>query len=457
MFAKMKGLLEVEGLNYGDVRYEKNDFVTISYENQELKKLSSNQREGGHVRIYQQGCKGVSSFTDFNEAKKDIIELSSANQKASKFKEHKIKLKDTEVYKDKVLVEPDHDPRKVSLREKKELLESYNNLALKQDKVIKTEFSYQEIYSRKKFVNLAGTELEYDLLGCYIGGRVYAKKDDVIQSKRIAFGAYPEFSNLLDREEDLLKEIEILQQLVEARPISAGSYPVILNPDLSSVFIHEAFGHLSEADGIENNPEFREKLELGSKIGPDILTVIDDPGLKGKPGYYQYDDEGQRARKTELIKDGYLNGRLHSRETAAKFGEELSGNMKAVDCHFTPIIRMSNIFIAPGEAKPEKLFATVDDGYYLVNSRGGQTTGDQFTFGAEYGYKIEKGEKKEMVRDINISGELFATLKRIDLIADDLEFSEIGGCGKGSPMQLNRFSGKGAPHVKISQVNIGGV
>jgi len=457
MLEKMRGLLDIEGLDYGDVRYENNSFVTISFENEELKKLSRTRREGGHLRIYQGGSKGVSSFTELNDARQGIATLLEAGKMATELKKEKVKLQEAPVYQDRALVEPESDPRKVSLQEKKELLEQYNELSLKQDKVIKTDFSYHEIYSRRNFVNLEGTELEYDLLGCYIGGRVYARNDDVVQSKRVAFGAYPEFDNLLEREDDLLEEIEILQQMVEADPIKAGSYPVIVNPDLASVFIHEAFGHLSEADGIENNPEFREKLQLGRKLGSEILTVIDDPGLEGTPGHYIYDDEGQLGRRTELIKDGLLAGRLHSRETAADFEEEISGNMKAVDCHFTPIIRMSNIFIAAGDSRPEELFDSIDNGYYLLNSRGGQTTGDQFTFGAEYGYRIENGEKKEMVRDINISGELFSTLERISLIADDLTFSEIGGCGKGSPMQINRFSGKGAPHVKIDRVNTGGI
>ncbi len=181
------------------------------------------------------------------------------------------------------------------------------------------------------------------------------------------------------------------------------------------------------------------------------------PRCQRLPGSYEVDDEGSSARKTRLISDGRLTGRLHSRETAAEFGEPPSGNMRAVDAHFTPLIRMSNIFIEPHGAAFDDMVASIDRGYYLCGAKGGQTTGDQFTFGATWGYRIEGGRIGPLVRDINMSGELFSTLAAISMVGNDLSFAERGGCGKGGPQQLNRKSGKGAPHIKIDRVTVGGV
>ncbi len=456
MKKKLKGLFEVDGLDYGDLRHEEIHEIEVNYEGKELKEIKDSYREGGHFRIYNKGNKAVGSFSQLEDAATVADKLFTLNNKVADFKKEKLKLKDAPVKNDQVLVSPESDPRDYSLEDKKELVQKYNQLALKQEHVINTRFHYREFYSYRTFINSQGTEIEYDLLGAYISGLVFARKNGVVQSKRISFGGYPEFSNLTNREDDLLHAVETLQQMLDAEPIKGGTYPIIINPKLASVFIHEAFGHLSEADIIKNNPSFREKLKTGKKLGRKILTVIDDPTLPGVPGHYIYDDEGVTGQRTVLIKNGILNGRLHSRETAQSFSEPLSGNMRAVDCHYTPIIRMSNIFIDKGGSSKEELFSSIENGYYLLNGKGGQTTGDQFTFGAEYGYRIENGEKKEMVRDINISGELFSTLKKISLIADDLTFNETGGCGKGSPMQLNMFSGMGAPHIKIDQANIGG-
>lgn len=444
-------------IDYGDLRFENNNQTEIRFENEDLKEVKSSYREGGHLRVYNQGVKAANSFSQLKEARKVKRELVDSISGTEDLISEKASLKTAEIIKAKDFVETNSNPKDYSLAEKKELLEGYNRLALEQDHVIKTNFTYRDFYSRRIFINSEGSEIEYDLLGSLISGAVYAKKGDVVQIKRVSFGGFPQFENLLNREEDLLKEIDILQQMLEAEPIQAGNYPVIINQALASVFIHEAFGHLSEADIVKNNPAFRNKLQVGTKLGRDILNVIDDPGIKNTPAHYQYDDEGQPAQKTTLIDKGILNGRLHSRETAADFDEPLSGNMRAVDCKYPPIIRMSNIYIAEGESEVEDMISSIDNGYYICNGRGGQTTGDQFTFGAEYGYKIENGQKKGMVRDINLSGELFATLSRISMVGNDLNFREVGGCGKGSPMQLNIFSGMGAPHIKVDQVNIGGV
>ena len=453
---KLTKIFKDEKFDYGDVRYEKNKETEVGIEGKEIKNIKNSYREGGHIRVYNNGSKAVGSFSEPDEVFNSKDKLLKISKRGSDFQKEKIRLKKAEVIKDKYFTEVEDDPRDYSLQDKKELLEKYNELAREQKHVVNTRFQYREFYSKRFFINSEGSEIEYDLLGSYITGQIFAKKDGVVQTKRVSFGAYPEFSNLIEREDDLLKEINILQQLLDADPIKAGTYPIIINPKLAAVFIHEAFGHLSEADIIKNNPAFRKKLSYGKEMGREILTVVDDPTIEGTPGHYKYDDEGQKGKRTELIKDGVLNGRLHSRETAASFSEELSGNMRAVDCQFTPVIRMSNIFIEEGNSSKQELFNSIEDGYYLLNGKGGQTSGDQFTFGAEYGYRIENGEKKEMVRDINISGELFSTLKNISMVADDLYFNELGGCGKGNPMQLNMFSGTGAPHIKLDQANIGG-
>jgi TldD protein len=194
-------------------------------------------------------------------------------------------------------------------------------------------------------------------------------------------------------------------------------------------------------------------------MGKPILNVTDDSTLPGLPGSYEIDDEGVRGMRTPLISEGILCGRMHSRETAADFNEPLSGNMRAVDVQFSPLVRMSNILIEAGDSTLDEMISSIDDGYYLGGAKGGQTSGDQFTFGAQWGFRIKNGKLGNMVRDINMSGELFSTLQAISMIGNDVKFGERGGCGKGGfgPMQTNRKSGKGSPHIKIDAVTIGGI
>jgi TldD protein len=242
-------------------------------------------------------------------------------------------------------------------------------------------------------------------------------------------------------------------ELLQATPVTGGSYSVILNPNLAGVFTHEAFGHFSEADLIEDSPSMLEKLQLGAEIGDPGLSILDDPTRPDQLGFYKYDDEGVACRPVPLITNGILSGRLHSRRTAARFGEPLTGHAVAEDHRYGPIIRMGTIFIKPGQSDFNRLLDQLGNGLYLIDSLGGQTSGENFTFGAEYGYEVQNGRLGKMIRDINISGNLYQTLRNIKGIGNDLELSQLGGCGKG---QTNIRSCHGGPHILVKDVVIGG-
>jgi TldD protein len=220
------------------------------------------------------------------------------------------------------------------------------------------------------------------------------------------------------------------------------------------VFTHEAFGHFSEADIIETLPAMREKMQLGNKLGNNVVNIVDNATLPDQVGFYKYDDEGVRVRTTQLMKDGVLVGRLHSRRTAAEFDEPVSGHCVAEDYRYAPIVRMGTIFIEPGTHSFEELTTMLNDGLYIIDAKGGQTEGENFTFGAQYGYVVKNGKVGEMIRDINISGNLYQTLQDIVAVGNDLELSKIGGCGKG---QLNIRSCSGGPHILVNNLVIGGV
>jgi len=154
------------------------------------------------------------------------------------------------------------------------------------------------------------------------------------------------------------------------------------------------------------------------------------------------------------MKHGVLSGRLHSRRTAAEFDEPVSGHCVAEDFRYAPIVRMGNIYIAPGPLNFDELAAQLDDGLYVMDNKGGQTHGENFTFGAQYGYVVKNGKVGKMIRDINLSGNLYQTLQNIVSIGNDLTLVKFGGCGKG---QINPRSCNGGPHILVNNLVIGGV
>ena len=260
---------------------------------------------------------------------------------------------------------------------------------------------------------------------------------------------------VLGREADVLDVANRAQALLKAPKPEGGKQTVILNPLMAGVFIHEAFGHLSEADFLYENPQMREMMTLGKEVGPKNLNVVDDGAMAGMIGSVACDDEGTPGSETYLIRDGMLSGHLHSRETAAKMGEKPTGNCRAISREHAPIVRMTNTYIGNGDQSVDTLFSGVEKGVYACNAFGGQTQLEMFTFSAAYGYRIENGEKGELLRDVVLTGNVFQTLAGIDGIANDLSMHQGGGgCGKGGQSPLPTT--EGSPHIRIRNVVVGG-
>ena len=175
------------------------------------------------------------------------------------------------------------------------------------------------------------------------------------------------------------------------------------------------------------------------------------PGLRGS---YKYDDEGTPATHTDLIWEGELVGRLHSRETAAKMGEKPSGNARAINHSFPPIVRMTNTLIEPGSATFGDLIGDVKEGVYARNWYGGMTSMEMFTFSAGEAFMIRDGKVAELLRPVMLTGNLFNTLENLDAIGNDLDMNQGGGCGKGgqSPLPVSN----GSPHIRIQRCLVGG-
>ena len=246
------------------------------------------------------------------------------------------------------------------------------------------------------------------------------------------------------------------QALLKAPKADGGTHTVVLNPALAGILIHEAFGHLSEADAICEDARMRDRMAVGREVGPKGLNVVDDGGVRGFAGSSSFDDEGTPTGKTHLIRDGCIAGHLHSLETAAKMDGVPTGNARAVGRHDPPIVRMTNTYIDSGDLPVRELFTGVARGLYACDTFGGCVEGETFDYTAAYGHRIENGEVGELVRDVALAGDVFDTLRSIDGIADDLTFRQgAGGCGKSGQMGLP--VSEGSPHIRIRDVVVGGL
>ncbi len=280
-----------------DIRYEENRKVRIVYEGKKLSEVASTASSGGHVRAYADGGKAISSFSDPERARPIAESTCASASLVGKLREEKLRVADAPVITDSFLLSPEKDPRTIPVKEKLDLAAHYNEIVLGEPNVITTQTAYDEFASRRVFVNKEGSVIEYELLNCGIAGLIVTKKGDVVQRVRFAFGGSEDYGRLLGRDQDLRERIAKACELLDAEPAKAGVFPVIIDPSGAGVFIHEAFGHLSEGDGLQNNPAFRARLQMGTKLGRPLLNVSDDPTLEGRPGYFVIDDEASAASR----------------------------------------------------------------------------------------------------------------------------------------------------------------
>ena len=365
-----------------------------------------------------------------------------------------VKLSESEIIKDKIEVDVKIPFKDVSIEEKKDIMKEANDAATIY-KVNSTTVSYSDSEVNELFMNSEGSEIQVKTDRVRMALNASATDGEIIQFGHGSLGGVKGFEVIseVDIEEFGRNIGEKAVRLLDAKPAPSGQFPVIADPELTGVLIHEALGHATEGDLILQNDSIL-KGKIGEKIASDIVNIFDDASRKDGFGYYPYDVEGVKTKPNQLVKNGELISLLNSRETASKLGMESSGNARSIIAD-QPIVRMSNTYLQPGDNTFEELIEDLPNGMYLKGSRGGQVdTGKGiFQFNAAEGYLIENGEITTPLRDVSLSGNILETLKNIDAIGNDFKLS-VGFCGKdGQTAPV----GDGGPHTRILNALVGGM
>ncbi|RJQ09262.1 MAG: TldD/PmbA family protein [Bacillota bacterium] len=456
MESHLKSLVKGQPADYVEIRVEESQVTQIAFRGPVLDSIGESVLYGGNVRALVKGGWGFVSFNSLDDLKEKVALAVKQARLVSERQAGESTLAPAPVVQDRVTVDLGEDPRRVPLAKKKELLEGYNRQVLRFGPPIATSsVRYFDKFSRLRFANSEGTYIDQERLD--LGGHIVAVASRAGQTQMLAtgFGSSNTFGVARGLEEKVADTCGRAAALLDAPVVDAGEYPVILDPLLAGVFIHEAFGHLSEGDNVYENPNLQKVMTLGRQFGVEKLNVFDSGTIPGVRGYLKYDEEGVPTGKTYLIREGKLVGRLHSRETAGKMGETPTGNARAVDYRFPPICRMRTTCIETGEAKFDDLLEGIKLGVYCREAYGGETSGEMFTFTAGDAVMIRDGKLAEVVRNVTLTGNVFTTLKNIDMIGNDFCTRDgAGGCGKGRQAPL--ATSQGSPHIRISKAVIGG-
>jgi len=452
---RLTDALRASRADYTEIRLERSWTSTVTFRGRRLETAVAGEDQGGCVRALHRGCGwGVAAFTSLDQLTA-MVERAGELSRAVRL-DQPIRLADVAPQQADAVLDLDGDVRGVALSEKKRLIEGYNGVMLGVDgRVVDTVASYHDDVTEYWYVNSEGTTLHEIRPEVTLSGTAIARRDGVIEKGLESIGLRRGWNSVQDSGDGFRAAAERAAALLDAPRVAGGTLPVILDPELAGVFIHEAFGHLSEADFVYENPQAREMMTLGRRFGKPVLNVGDNGAARGLRGTLPFDDEGTPTQDTVLIREGVLVGRLHSRETAAAMGERPTGNARAISFRHPPIVRMTNTYIGNGRGTFEDLIRDIPLGVYACGAFGGQTMLENFSFTAAYGRMIRDGHVAELVKDVVIAGNLFQTLDRIDHIAGDFQWNEMGGgCGKGGQFPLPVT--EGAPHVRIEQALVGG-
>jgi len=448
-----KAVTGVPGVDYVEARVHRARGTTVSYVGKELEAIGESTALGGCVRALVNGAWGFCSFNDVRDIQGFVA---MARDQARMIGGGTAKLAPVPPRSGRYPAGPVEDPLKVSLAEKEEMCRRYNGILLAaSNRIQTTSAAYADAIGSALFANSEGTFIEQEVAFCGVALSATAKDGSNVQTGRHSVGDLRGFQVCRGLESECENVARKAVEMLSAERVEAGKYAVICDPHLTGVFVHEAFGHLSEADFIYEHDRLKEIMKLGRRFGVEELSIVDDASLPGEAGSYLFDSEGVASRKTHLLREGALVGRLHSRETAALMGEEPTGNARAISYAHEPIVRMSNTYMEPRGWTFDRMLAETEDGIYAKSFLGGQTNMEMFSFSSEEAFRIRKGKIAERLRDVVLTGNVFYTLEHIDAIGDDLKmFGGLGGCGKGgqSPLRVS----DGGPHIRIRDVVVGG-
>jgi len=440
---------------YVEIRAQRLFKTMLTLKEDRVEAAKQGIENGVALRVLVNGAWGFASIGTFNPEvlKKALSDACKMAKAASSKIKTPIKLVETKAVEDKVKAKPKKNPADVSAEDKIKMTMEISETILNHDKRVKNcTIDYLDLTGTNFFINNNGTYIEQDKL--YVWSRITATATEagVLAFSREEIGSTAGYE-IFDVETPQNVGTQVAKRAIEqlkAKSPKGGAFPVVLGPNVVGVFVHEAFGHLAEADLTLAGSVLMDKM--GKKIASESVTFYDDGTIEGAFGSFKYDDEGVPTQKTLLVKDGVVVGLMHNRETAKKFNTEVTGNARAEDFRYEPIVRMRNTFIAPKDHSFEELIEDIKFGYYFKSFRGGQANLDgTFQVGIQEAYEIVKGEIGEPVRDASISGNTLETLHKVEAVGKDFTLWP-GRCGKGQ----TAFVCEGGPHVKVKEVLVGG-
>ena len=446
---------EQSGVQYCDVRAEKQIKKSILIENKQIEHIRNSEDKGVGVRLIKNGAWGFCSITNpksFDEIKNILDKTIKNSDYTNSNKKNKINLHKNPINKKQI-----NFPviKKPEIDELTSIGLECNEIMMNSPEIIRSVTNPYYVTNSKYFVNTEGSKILQNFTDVIIEMVATAHESGITQSVNITEGGRGGMELIQSKSQHSAKEISVkASELIKAKPVKEEKTTLVMNPDFVSLLTHEILGHPSEADRVLGKEMAWAggawwKGKIGEKIGSENLNVFDDPTIKESLGWYYYDDEGVETKKTNLIENGILKNHMQNRETSEIFNSIPTGNMRATSYRYMPLIRMACTCIGNGDQEVNEIIKDVKNGYYISNMKVPSIDMKRYNWSisCQYAQKIEDGELTDLQRDVIVIGTAPEFFNSIDACGNDFTVRPITNCGKGDPMQ-SMIMGNGGPTIR---------
>ncbi len=248
--------------------------------------------------------------------------------------------------------------------------------------------------------------------------------------------AYNNIEKCINEAYERIDELcDLASELLQAVPIEPGYYDVIVDPSISGLIAHEAFGHGVELDMFVKN-RAKAKDYVNEYVASPIVNMRDGASSILSAASYFFDDDGVLAHDTTIIENGILKHGISDALSALELHQEPTGNGRRESYLRKSYSRMTNTFFMPGNDSLEDMIASIDYGYMISQTSNGMEDPKnwQIQCVAQYGREIRNGKfTGKIVSPVVMSGYVPDLLKSISMISDPSTFVVTGSgmCGKG--------------------------
>jgi TldD protein len=461
-------LAQKQGASYAEARLENSYGDGYSLRNGIPDPAGFSEDTGIGIRVLVDGSFGFAATNKMDKTSLKLLVTKSVKsaQLAAKLNSKKIQFVPETVHKASVVHRQKQSFKSVSPKNKLAYLQDLDKalLAVKDVTLANRDFTLSTSVEKKYFVNSEGSRI-YQETPFFDMVYVLNVKDGskTLQDYRqLTRTTGWEATNLLKLKPQLIAKIKALQQNLRKSVLAPrGKMDVVISPIVAGIIAHESCGHPYEADRIfgreaaQAGESFVDTSMIGTRIGTDVVSLVDDPTLVGRAGSYAYDDEGIPARRKWLIKKGMITEFLHNRETAGQMGLRSNASSRATSYASEPIVRMSNTYFLPGSWKDEELIKETKNGVYIKSFTEWNIDDKRFNFKSvgNEAYIIRNGQLREPVRSPAIELTTPQIYSSIDAIGKKVDF-DAATCGKGEPTQGIPVT-MGGPHLRLKNVRLG--